>query len=145
MRRFVKVPVLGMSKDMKTLKKSLEGKSSGIITHMMRLYKYPENDSVNHWKSEIFNFIHSVPTLKDKSKYPDKKWPQSVIWDSIDYNDISMWERGMIKKYGQGVKLFTLDFYDMCYSYIEWLSEMLSENGDVSRDEVYQKLEELGL
>lgn len=96
-------------------------------------------------RGEILNFIHSVPTLKGKSKYPDKKWLQSVIWDSIDYNDISMWERGMIKKYGQGVKLFTLDFYDMCYSYVEWLSEMLTENGDVSRDEVYQKLEELGL
>lgn len=60
MRRFVKVPVLGMSKDMKTLKKSLEGKSSGIITHMMRLYKYPENDSVNHWRGGKYSISFTL-------------------------------------------------------------------------------------
>lgn len=94
--------VCGMSKSAKDIRKSLSGKSEGIVTHLMRLYKYPENSSVNHWRGEVFNFINSVPTVKGYSRFPQPQWLADVIWDNIDYNDISMWERGMVSKYGPG-------------------------------------------
>lgn len=137
--------IFGMSKNLKSIRNQLTGQSGGIVTHLMKLYKYPDSSAVNHWRGEIFGFIHSISTVKGKNSYPSSDWLFNTIWDNIDYNDIGCWEVGMNKQYGLGIAIKSVIFYELCQNYIRWLSNMLSEYGQVSRQQVYDKLKELGL
>lgn len=135
--------VLGMSREMRDVKREVESKSAEIALHLAKLGMYPDNDSKMHWRQEVYSFLFKVPRLKSTNKFPKSDKLFDWLWDSVK-DEIRDWGRGVIREYGRPSGM-TLDEVEVfCAAYYDWLSTNLSRHGIVTQPEVYSKLDELG-
>lgn len=132
-----------MSREMRDVRREIESRSGEVAEHLIKLGLYPENPSKNHWRQEIYSFIHKVYRLKKTNKFPRELDLFDWMWDSVK-DEIRDWGRVIITEYGKpaGMCLDEVEAYSP--KYYEWLATNLSKSGAVTRDEVYRKLEELG-
>lgn len=142
MKNFRVYPIFGMSKDIKSMKAELCDQAGNIDIHLIKIAILPESANVNHWRQEIATFINKVHTLKGKNKRPSTKFILDATWGSI-YDDIEFWRRGQERKYKSKCNVDDEVLSEMIEEYFTWLAMKLSHEGQVSRTEVYTKLDEL--
>lgn len=134
------------------IERELKPKTENIIEHLFKLYLVPEHTAVNHWKQEIYFFLHTIDKLKGNNKRPSKK--QLYDWTfgkKEDLFDDDYYTEGMIEtiEYTYNVNITADTFevneamFQICKSYFAWLAEILSEKGIVVPRQVYNKLDEL--
>lgn len=142
-RKFTVVPVLGMSKDIRTLRREIERDGENVCIHLLKLGMYPDHLSADHWTQEVYTFFNHIQRVKGKNKFPSASFIFDNTWNSFS-DCVEMWASGLQFDYGlSGVDVSDISF--KIEQYFEWLAISLSSRGSVPRDSVYQKLKELGL
>lgn len=130
--------------------KDLKSHTSELLETLIKIYLYPNHESTNHWKKEVYSFIHRVPLMKKPRKhvYPSNKFIYNNTWKI--WGDTCPAKVKVIEKdYGPSIFNSTSlnNFYNIieayCEEYFNWLSNTLSQDGAVSRQEVYNKIDEL--
>ena len=51
----------------------LADNSENVIDHLIKVFLWPDVQEQSKWKSEIWNFIKSVPKLKSSNRFPSAK------------------------------------------------------------------------
>lgn len=146
MRRvFTAIPVLGFAYSRSKIAEDLEANVQLIITHLIKLWRYPDAADANHWSQEIYNFLHRVGRLKGSNKYPTADFIMKNTYE-VNKSDISKWLSHVSRVYDEdytSIRTDTKLMNERIKSYFEWLAKMLSADGQVFSKDVYSKLREL--
>ena len=128
--------VFGMSMNQRMFGEKISDKYQELLCYLVKIAMCPTHDSVNHWKSEIYNFVPRVRKLTNNNKYPSYKLIMKYAWDRDE--DIivdTMMEEVKDNKY-----VYTNSdpdsVYNFCKDFTEWWAAELSSNGRVKLDEV---------
>ncbi len=122
----------------------LEDKTPALLDNLLKLYMYPNHESVQQWRQEVAEYIRTAPKVEPFNKFPKKKdilkntW---YIWEDSFLN----WVKALSEDYGEPTREIDLDeLYHSCQQYFEWLANELATIGLVTRKEVCDKLVDLG-
>lgn len=136
--------VIGMSDDLKSIRDKIRDQTDQLVEHLIKLALFPECDSIDHWRAEVYSFLNKVPRIKGKNSWPKYKLirePLSIYEDMVDelvdhvkkdYKNLSP------------VPINPIKLQNMITAYNNWLASELSQRGRVDSDDVFAKLEELG-
>lgn len=122
------------------------------IEHMLKLYLIPSHSARNHWKQEVYAFVHSVEKLKNTKKFPTAnqifEWTYKKVEDTLsDNNKMNRMIIDICNSYNADAlnDAFDVvrDFDIKCKNYFLWTAEELSKTGFLFRSDVYEKLDEL--
>ena len=138
--------VFGFATKRADLADSLESNVREIIKHLIKLWIYPEDVNVHHWKQEIYNFLHKVPKLRGSKKYPTEAF---ILKNTIDvnYKDIDHLVYIVMSNHmNKQILIYDVsdEMKESIVEYFEWLAKNLSTYGEVSRVDLYNKLKRLG-
>lgn len=145
----MKLFVTEFAENKKEIERSLKPLTEKIIEHLFKLYLLPNDESVKHWKKDIYSFIHSIDKLKGSNKRPTSKqiyeWTfgkKADIFDDNYYVEIMVdtieYEYNVI--INENVDTVKNDMYKVCSNYFRWLSNELSIKGLISPQSVYKEL-----
>ncbi len=132
------------------IERQLSDKTDILVEHILYLIMDKNNSASNHWKQEIYSFIHSVKKLSGKNKFPTSKqiygWTYDKISDCVTDTDwISVFvEDACDKECFENIYSITdisKRLHSFCTDYFTWLSESLSRIGIVSRQDVIHELD----
>lgn len=136
--------IYAFSKKMKDIAADLDEKSEQIILHLIKLQLYPDNTAVSHWRQEVYNFLHSVPSLKGSSKLPSSQFIMKYTWE-YDKKWMPSYIKNVIGEYGTPKSYIDNNqLSSTCEDYFTWLADKLSTEKLVSKPEVYEKLKSIG-
>ena len=136
------------------IKCELSSKSKDIIEHICKLILMPTNDSVNHWRKEIYGFLNNVKRLKGSDKLPTEKqifnWTYNAYAERlISVSSMTLYIKSIIQEYSLHIEnsidytLVTNQINNFCKEYFMWISKKLSANGYVPLNDIYSKLDKL--
>ena len=60
MKLLTRVKILAMSTPKAKLESDLRAKGDVIFEHLMKLYLFPDNQSVPHWKQEVYAALNEI-------------------------------------------------------------------------------------
>ena len=143
MKRFVYASeyIFSMSQSRKDVAAELEQITRPLVQHLIKLWLYPNSSSANHWKQEIYNLLHNVSRLRGTNKFPTSSF---ILKNTIDVNSssIPIWVEIIQDDYDK-VECSTPELVIAVKEYYAWLANKLSQQGEVSRTAIYNKLSEL--
>lgn len=141
-----------MAENRKAIKDRLISyKTKEMIEHLIRLIIFDSPNNRNHWRGEVYGLLNDIPLMKHNKRPPDKNFIFQTIWDyygdRLDYLTESVLRQEPKEKLKENKKIsdFADEIITKVKDYILWLSKQLSIKTELSKDEVYNKLEELGL
>lgn len=129
------------------IKNKLKDKSDELVYHLVKIFIFPNCGITSHWCQEVYGFIHSVPKMKNKNKFPKKEFifdNTFGVWgDTVESCIITA-----IKDHPNLVPMFNKENgLGVCEAavrkYFNWLSEELSNIGRVASSDVYKKIDSL--
>lgn len=137
--------IYAFSKKLKDIAADLDEKAEQIIIHLIKLYLYPNNESVSHWRKEVYSFLYTIPSVKGKSKLPPASFIMRYTWD-VDKQWLPSYIKHVVGEYGSpDFEYIENDISDICEAYFTWLADKLSTEKILSRTDVYNELENLCL
>ncbi|MCL2331961.1 MAG: hypothetical protein FWC54_00525 [Actinomycetia bacterium] len=118
---------------------------SGPVTeHLIKLYLFPDAVYADHWKQEVYAFIHEVASPKnDKKHFPSPEKIYKVIEDHcFDRIDVFL---TIVKNEVNDIPPQREDggAQDFVETYYLWLCDELSNKGEVSNSEVADTIDGL--
>lgn len=135
--------ILCFADDRKTVKAELKSNACELFKTLVKLYLYPNHESVSHWKQEIAAFLNRVSKLKGSNKLPSKEFILKNTW-SIYEDLVPNMVKPTIEDYGPTeVKINVIELHSKCKLYFDWIAEELSSNGLVSNKSIYEKLDSI--
>lgn len=123
----------------------LEDTVRPTVKHLIKLACWPNAQEVDHWRDEVYSFLHNVPLLKSSKRLPTA----NLIYQNtykIDEPYMQTWYKNTVLDYSDEYGYPEKSFYEIMpivESYYRWLSLKLSTTGDVSKKEITAKLKEL--
>lgn len=145
--------ILAMSESAREIKRDLTSAANLIIEHLLKLYLMTNHESENHWRREIYGFIHNVKKLSTTKKFPSAKmiyeWTYGIYQDVItDQKYVEVMVRSIEEDYTFDFSHLDIlkiceDMDRICQNYFLWLSDSLSSVGAISPKQVYHKLDEI--
>lgn len=136
--------IYAMSRRLRNIGADLDSKGQRVIDHLIKLYLYPDSKYVNHWKQEVYNFIHSVDSIKGKHKTPSDTFIYDNIYGKYNINYTNNSINAILDDYGDPD--FDFDFDDIhqfISNYVKWLSVELNQKEVISRKSIYSELDSL--
>lgn len=127
----------------------LEEVTLPLLESLAQLYLFPNTEYENHWRVEVWEKLSEVPKIKRSHKLPKKDYILKNTW--YEYNDKikTIMNRAVAHEYSlipDPVRRKNVsEFYNICKEYMSWIADKLSKDGIVDPEDVYQKLEDLGL
>lgn len=127
------------------IKRKIHDSSDHIMEHLIKIWIFPNHDTVDHWKREVVGFLNKVPKTKNSKKYPSKEFILKNSWnvyeDILDNIIISA-----IDEVEDATPIWfdESDIYKGIFEYFDWLSDELSTKGIILRQDAYAKIEEIG-
>ena len=146
MKRYIRA----MSKGKSELGDYFETHTRPIIYHLIKLYLYPSNPAVKHWRREVANQLSASYTLRGSHKLPSADF---IMKNSFDVHGrfIPTSIKCVIDQYGEP-EYYTHDDFDAqdlalaesIEQYFLWLASRLSEVQQIPYSEIYNYLENHG-
>lgn len=122
---------------------SLVDHTGEIINHIIKLCLYPHSEYENHWKKEVYSFIHDIKKLNYNNKFPSAKFIYDKtfgVWSDTISERIDSIE----EEYGKSLEYNVYSkCYTVCDAYFRWLASQLSTKGIVSISKVCEELDKL--
>lgn len=124
----------------------VEEKATPVMEVLAQLYLFPDTEYENHWRGELYARWNQVKLLKNNklpsSEFlyantlePNKQFASGVLQHMIDK------EYTLVPREG-----YTVDAYlVICDIYFRWICDCFSRYRYISKEEIYQKLDEMGL
>lgn len=145
--------ILAMSESAREIKRDLTSATNLVIEHLLKLYLMTSHESENHWRREVYSFIHNVKKLSTSKKFPSTKmiyeWTYGVYQDVVtDEKYMEVMVRSIEEDYDYDFSYLNIsevckNMDKVCQRYFSWLSDSLSKVGVVSPKQVYGKLDEI--
>lgn len=141
--------VKGSAKRLSDIKDDIDEKTPELIEALAQLYIFPGTEYTNHWRKEVWSKFTRMSKTKGKNKLPSKKDILESSWGNYkdDTSVIMQWavahKDSLIPD--EDRLNDTKTFKKLVYEYLNWLSDKLSTNHVLSPQDVYQKLDDLGL
>lgn len=145
--------VTEFSEHKRDIERQLTANTKNIIEHIIKLMLMTNNDSYNHRKKEIANFLSDIDKIKGSNKFPSKK--QLMNWTYYKQKDLLSDNIRMKGKINNIVKYYdivsdisTIQYIaktinEFCFLYFDWLTDILSKQGYVNFTDIYNKLDNL--
>lgn len=133
--------ILCMSADNKMIKNKLESRTPQIIEHIIKLCLYPNNESVNHWKREVWAAIHVVQKQKRTNKFPSSKFIFEATWGT-DGDMLDQFIQIVMSEYSK-VEYDLVSIQSCCIKYFTWLSKKLAAYGFVTNQDASDILDDI--
>lgn len=134
----------------KEIYRQLADRRQEFITHMLCLYFFPNDDSVNHWMKEIHALYSDIPKYKHSNKYPSADYIYDAIFGNVEdvfYDSFSSKIDVVSSKEDRDVEHWYTDDVVNCFEIIQtytlWLSKQLSTKGSVNRLDCFKLLNKL--
>ena len=138
----------------KEIERHLTNQTDIIVEHILYLIMDKDNNAVDHWKNEIYSFLHTVKKLSGKNKFPTAKqiydWTYCKISDCItDMRWVRVFVEDACDKEGftytsiSSFSTISKQLDSFCRDYFSWLGENLSKVGIVSKQNVFKELDKL--
>lgn len=134
--------ILGFARNRADIIRKIVEHSDELIEHLVKVKLYPDDDSFDHWCTEVRAQLCYVPKLSGSNKYPSEKLIYTKAWGDIQ-DVFTNYVDCVIDDYGMPNRLRYREVYQFVDNYMVWLSRTLSTKGDVSMAEVQRKLDEL--
>ena len=137
------------AKRLSDIKDDIDERTPELIEALAQLYLFPGTEYENHWRKEVWSKFPRMPRTKGRNKLPSKKDILQSSWRNYkdDTSVIMQWavahEENL--KPNESRLSDTKTFKKLVYEYLDWLSDKLSANHVLSPQDVYQKLDDLGL
>lgn len=122
-----------------------DDKTRQVLEHLVKLYYWSNIDSedVNGWKVSVFSNCSKIYRLNSTNQYPPSKKIRKAIWDAWGDTFDSM-EHSLNIEYSRLPSIsIDMDCISYCADYIDWLSNKLSIDGSVAKQEVYDEIDKL--
>lgn len=136
--------IYAMSTTKRELTHQLVSASLPLTEHLVKLYMFPNSINVDHWKHEVWNFVHQVPRLKGSNKYPSSKLIFSCLSTYLDELD----NTADLMQSEYSLLIAARSDYscaeEMITKYIKSVSDILAKQGRINSSEVYILLDEIG-
>lgn len=120
----------------------IKDKSPVAIEHLIKIFCYPESESVNHWKREVAGSLSRVPKLKRTKKFPKNSDILKASWD-IWEDSIYETMLEIVDEYNRYTPAKYADIYRKIHKYFIWLASQLESSGYVSSTRISKKIDEL--
>lgn len=119
-----------------------------ITEHLLKCFLYKNTtNNLEHWKQDIYSFLHEVPVLKQNKKLPSYKFLINNtfnIYSEVLMNRLDAKIRDLIKKgYPEISNYNKQNLYSAIYNYYDWLCKLLASNGYIELSEICDKIDEL--
>ena len=145
MKRYIKTSAMKKV----DLASSIEEKTIPTMNALAQLYYFPNSENQNHWRQEVWANFHRISRLKRSNKLPsfDFIMLNTFECNKDQLNVVKNFVISKESKYEPDPDRLNNDsmFRDLVQDYFEWLADRFSQVVQISNDEVYEKLEELGL
>lgn len=141
--------LLEMAYNIKDIYRKIDDKIEIVIKHLILCIVFSEvsGETLDHWKSEVYNNIHRMWKVKGTNKLPTytqlktnciDTWSDSLL-QSLDneIKSLSKIENLMITNYN------TDKLYECIINYFEWLFTKLSKTESIDYTNIYNKIDDL--
>lgn len=135
--------IYSMSRKLKDIGADLDNKAQNMILHLIKIILYPYHGAQNHWFQEIYASLNKVDLVKGKNRTPKADFIYNNLLRGHSYY-INSYIKAIIKDYSEPE--FEISYDDILFyiqEYCRWISAELSENGVVSRTDVYEHLSDI--
>lgn len=125
----------------------LEDCTRPVVNALAHLYLFPKSKYDSQWRQEVHIWLHEVKRVGFAQKYPSAKFIYNNTW-RINQEDVSAYIQWAIYPEDNLTRVCSYSeeqFTRIVTSYFQWISKVLSENGQVPPKQIYEKLDELGL
>lgn len=130
------------------IKLDLNSIHKNLRLHLMMTFFLRNNQSLNHWISEINGFCHDVNKCKNTKKYPKASFILQILWGQWEDSFYDHY-KGYIRDIESKENIIIDKNYNLndCYNYLKdyyiWLSDNLSKHGYVDLSDIKDKIHEL--
>ncbi len=118
-----------------------------VVSHLMLIYLFRDNEEKSHWEDEVHSFINRTYRCKSNNNFLSIKDIESVLlgWvDCFDQQVFTYIDEIKTKEEIDEVPEFDIaKLKSFLIDYFKWLSIELSSNGQVAREEVRNKIDDL--
>lgn len=137
--------VLGMSQSLREIRDKLIDATDPLDHHIIKLALYPDCNSKEHWRVEVYSYLNSVKRAKNTNKFPSYKFIRDALATDEDilegYIEQVLDQYSNLSPCGGSYEAII----NQVTRYHDWLAEQFSTKGYVKSSEVFSKLDELGL
>lgn len=127
----------------------LEGVTLPLLEALAQLYLFPNSEYENHWREEVWNKLAEIPRTKKSHKLPKSSFILNNTWDLYKSRIRAIMNRAIAHEHelmpNEDRKRNTDEFYAICEEYFNWIADKLSLEGVIDPEDVYKKLDDLGL
>ena len=146
MKRVVRQNIWGMSDKRKDLGAWIEDHTKQVMIAITQLYLFP-NGNRTHWRKEVWEKFYEMHRLKGSNKLPSAKF---IFENSFKVHSrmIQNHVKFVISKEDQYDPIEDIDLnqlFQIEKDYFIWLSSKLSKEDFVSKTDVLDELDKLGL
>ena len=132
---------------------NLENQTLNLMQHLAYLYIFGKVQDYNHWRREIWTYIHIMPKIRigkktrylTNSEFLDATYNQYNSQRVFEYVLSAAPELKTEYEPNQEKLSNISEFETICSDYFNWLAEIICQSGQVLPLEVYRKLDELEL
>lgn len=149
MKRYIKnaQAVLGFALHRSEIAARLEENTRILMKHLIKLWMFPTASDVDHWRKEVYSFLNHVPAMKGVNKLPSSEF---IFKNTFVANEkfIENLYKIVYQDYAESYALARTgcnEVHQIIEDYYKWISDTLSQLGDVGYTDVLQELEILGL
>lgn len=135
--------ILAMSESLSEIRRTLVSSSKQVDEHLVSIFLFSNNDCVNHWKGEVFAFLHDVDRASNTKKFPKKEFIRKALATHEDVLDnyIAI----ACSEYPNLVRTCDSNepIIECIVNYHEWLATELANKGYVTKEEINMKIDTL--
>ncbi len=137
--------IYGMAMSRKDLASWIDNHTFQTIVALAQLYLFPTGNRV-HWRKEVWEKFSKVYRLKN-NKLPSAQFILENSWGNYKYELSRIMQYAVDKEENYEVLDETTydEFYAIVEDYFYWLADKLSQNTEITLQEVKSELDRLGL
>lgn len=149
MKRYIKNAseyVVAMGKGRKELGSWIEDHTTQVMIALAQLYVFPHGNRV-HWRKEVWEKFFEMKRFTSNNKLPD---PEFIMKNSFRVHEKQIpnhvrFVKGKEEAYTPRKDIDLKQLHDIEEAYFSWLSDYLSREDFLPKEDVLNKLNELGL
>lgn len=141
--------LLEMAYNIKDIYRKIDDKIEIVIKHLILCIIFSEvsNETLDHWKAEVYNNIHRMWKVKGTNKLP--------TYTQLKTNCIDTWSDSLLTSLDNEIKSlskienlmitnYNIDkLYECIINYFEWLFTKLSKTESIDYTNIYNKIDDL--
>lgn len=138
-----------MSKTRSEVRDSLENLAVPCMTHLAKIWLFPNSEMQHHWKREVWSFYSEIDRMKPKNRIPSAQFIYDCSWGIKNHLKEKTVQRAIDLEYENTPDIDRLNDLNTLYSNMEkyflWVSKTLHEDELINLNQVLYELEELGM